>query len=98
MHFTALSSNDESEDDADDGIVDEEALAQNSSMDKTENGVVSDTECSSVTEDDTSMLEMVMIKDVSTGTEVIWLSFQFDMFNDLQCHYATLDGVHYCVL
>lgn len=89
VHFTALSSNDESDDDADAEIVDEEALAQNSSMDKTEKGVVSDTEYSSVTEDDTSMLEMVMIKDVSSGAEVRkFLSFQFDMFNDLQCHYA----------
>ncbi|XP_058744694.1 ribosomal lysine N-methyltransferase 3-like isoform X1 [Vicia villosa] len=70
VHFTALSSNDESEDNADEGIIDEEALAQNSSMDTTEKGVVSDTEYSSVTEDDTSMLEMVMIKDVSSGAEV----------------------------
>ncbi|KAK2456069.1 ribulose-1,5 bisphosphate carboxylase/oxygenase large subunit N-methyltransferase, chloroplastic [Trifolium repens] len=83
VHFTALSSNDESDDDNDDddddddvvdgfddGIVDEEALAQNGAMYKTENGVVSDVEYSSVIEDDTSMLEMVMIKDVSSGVEV----------------------------
>ncbi|KEH42848.1 N-lysine methyltransferase SETD6 isoform X2 [Medicago truncatula] len=70
VHFTALSSNNESEDDTDDEIVDEEALAQNSSMDKTEKGVDSDMEYSSITEDDTSMLEMVMIKDVSSGAEV----------------------------
>lgn len=70
VHFTALSSNNESEDDADDEIIDEEALAQNSSMDKTEKGVDSDMEYSSITEDDTSMLEMVMIKDVSSGAEV----------------------------
>ncbi|GAU45565.1 hypothetical protein TSUD_27660 [Trifolium subterraneum] len=75
VHFTALSSNDESDDDDvvddfDEGIVDEEALAQNGAMDKTENGGVSDMEYSSVTEDYTSMLEMVMIKDVSSGVEV----------------------------
>lgn len=71
MHFTALSSNYESDDDeVDEGIVDEEALPQNTSMDKTEESVVSDMECSSVTEDDTSMLEMVLIKDVSSGAEV----------------------------
>jgi len=70
VHFTALSSNNESEDDADDEIIDEDALAQNSSMDKTEKGVDSGMEYSSITEDDTSMLEMVMIKDVSSGAEV----------------------------
>ncbi|XP_073223151.1 ribosomal lysine N-methyltransferase 3 isoform X2 [Cicer arietinum] len=71
VHFTALSSNYESDDDeVDEGIVDEEALPQNTSMDKTEESVVSDMECSSVTEDDTSMLEMVLIKDVSSGAEV----------------------------
>lgn len=81
MHFTALSSNHESDSDVDgidEGIVDEEALAQNSSIDKTEsntahigNGFVSDLECSSVAEDDTSMLEMILIKDVSSGVEVM---------------------------
>jgi SET domain-containing protein 6 len=88
VHFTALSSNDESDDDDvvdgfDEGIVDEEALAQNGAMDKTENGIISDMEYSSVTEDDTSMLEMVMIKDVSSGVEVrrflltTWSFFNF---------------------
>lgn len=80
MHFTALSSNSESEDDvdgSDESIVDEEALAQKSSIDKTKLNtapdgkyVVSDSECSSVTEDDTSMLEMILIKDVNSGAEV----------------------------
>jgi SET domain-containing protein 6 len=95
VHFTALSSNDESDDDNDDdddddvvdgfddGIVDKEALAQNGAMYKTENGVVSDVGYSSVIEDDTSMLEMVMIKDVSSGVEVrkvlltTWSFFNF---------------------
>ncbi|MCI49913.1 SET-domain protein lysine methyltransferase family protein, partial [Trifolium medium] len=63
------SENDDVVDGFDEGIVDEEALAQNDAIDKTENGVVSDMECSSVTEGDTSMLEMVMIKDVSSGVE-----------------------------
>lgn len=82
MHFTAMSSNYESDTDVDgcnndEGIVEEEALAQNSSIDMTalntanvENCVVSDIESSSVSEGDTSMLEMIMIKDVSRGVEV----------------------------
>lgn len=77
MHFTALSSNSESEDDVDgsddESIVDEEALDKQSSIDKTKSNTasdVSDSECSSVTEDDTSMLEMIMIKDVNSGAEV----------------------------
>lgn len=84
VHFTAMSSNDESDTDVDgcnndEGIVEEEALAQNSSIDMTvlNNGNcnVSDSDSSSVSDGDTSMLEMIMIKDVSSGTEVrIFLS------------------------
>ncbi|KAL2325218.1 hypothetical protein Fmac_024276 [Flemingia macrophylla] len=82
VHFTAMSSNYESDTDVDgynnnEGIVEEEALNQNSSMDMTasntanvENCIVSDMEGSSVSEGDTSMLEMIMIKDVSSGVEV----------------------------
>ncbi|KAK7278342.1 hypothetical protein RJT34_23370 [Clitoria ternatea] len=82
VHFTAMSSNYESDTDVDgsnndEGIVDEEVLTQNSSLDSTAldnahvgNGIVSDSECSSDTENDTSMLEMIMIKDVSAGAEV----------------------------
>ncbi|KAK7391808.1 hypothetical protein VNO78_20230 [Psophocarpus tetragonolobus] len=82
VHFTAMPSNDESDTDVDDcnneeGIVEEEALAQNSSIYMSElntanigNRIVIDSESSSVSEDDTSMLEMIMIKDVSSGTEV----------------------------
>ncbi|KAK7344083.1 hypothetical protein VNO77_13333 [Canavalia gladiata] len=81
VHFTATPSNYESDTDVDshdndEGIVDE-AVAQNSSIDTTELNtahdgecIVSESECSSVTEGDTSMLEMIMIKDVSNGTEV----------------------------
>lgn len=67
----------------DEGIVKEEvALAQNSSTDMTAsidanvgNNIDSDLESSSVSEDDTSMLEMITIKNVSSGTEVrIFLS------------------------
>nr|KYP43054.1 Ribosomal N-lysine methyltransferase 3 [Cajanus cajan] len=62
VHFTAMSSNYESDTDVDgcnndEGIVEEEALAQNSSIDMTVEG-------------DTSMLEMIMIKNVSGGVEV----------------------------
>jgi len=88
MHFTAMSSNYESGSDVDGsnndkGIVKEiEALVQNSSTDmiasidaNVGNNIDSDLESSSVSEDDTSMLEMIMIKDVSSGTEVrIFLS------------------------
>ena len=61
------------------GFVKEETLAQNSSIDMTvlNNGNcnVSDSDSSSVSDGDTSMLEMIMIKDVSSGTEVrIFLS------------------------
>lgn len=76
VHFTASSSNSESEDDvdgSDESIVDEEALDKKSSIDKTKSNTasdVSDSECSLVTEDDTSMLEMIMIKDVNSGAEV----------------------------
>ncbi|KAJ1379470.1 SET domain [Sesbania bispinosa] len=80
VHFTAMPSNYESDNDADsseEGIVDDEALAQNSSIVMTEsntasveNCIVSDLESSSVTEGDTSMLEMIVIKDVSSGAEV----------------------------
>ncbi|TKY51984.1 Ribosomal lysine N-methyltransferase 3 [Spatholobus suberectus] len=82
VHFTAMSSNYESDTDVDgckndEGIVDEEALTQNSSIDmnalntaQVGNCIVSDLECSSVSEGDTSMLEMIMIKDVSSGAEV----------------------------
>lgn len=79
-----MSSNDESDTDVDgcnddEGIVKEETLAQNSSIDMTvlNNGNcnVSDSDSSSVSDGDTSMLEMIMIKDVSSGTEVrIFLS------------------------
>jgi len=80
-----MSSNYESGSDIDDndndngkGIVKEEvALAQNPPMDMTAsiganggNCIGSDLESSSVSEDDSSMLEMIMIKDVSSGTEV----------------------------
>lgn len=88
VHFTAMSSNYESGSDVDgsnndEGIVKEEvALAQNSSTDMTAsidanvgNNIDSDLESSSVSEDDTSMLEMITIKNVSSGTEVrIFLS------------------------
>lgn len=79
VHFTA---DDESDTDVDscnndEGIVEEEALAQNSSIDMTAldtanagNCTVSDLESSSVSEADTSILEMIMIKDVSSGAEV----------------------------
>lgn len=74
VHFTAMSCNDESDTDVDEGIVKEETLAQNSSIDMTvlNNGNcnVSDSDSSSVSDGDTSMLEMIMIKDVSSGTEV----------------------------
>lgn len=84
VHFTA---DDESDTDVDscnndEGIVEEEALAQNSSIDmialdtaNAGNCTVSDLESSSVSEADTSILEMIMIKDVSSGAEVrIFLS------------------------
>ncbi|KAH1229966.1 Ribosomal lysine N-methyltransferase 3 [Glycine max] len=79
VHFTAMSSNDESDTDVDgcnndEGIVEEEALAQNSSIDMTAlnngNCNVSDLDSSSLSESDTSMLEMIMTKDVSSGSEV----------------------------
>ncbi|XP_047151960.1 ribosomal lysine N-methyltransferase 3 isoform X1 [Vigna umbellata] len=83
VHFTAMSSNYESGSDVDgsnndEGIVKEEvALAQNSSTDMTAsidanvgNNIDSGLESSSVSGDDTSMLEMITIKDVSSGTEV----------------------------
>ncbi|KAK7356842.1 hypothetical protein VNO80_16121 [Phaseolus coccineus] len=83
VHFTAMSSNYESGSDVDGSdndksIVKEEvALDQNHSMDMTasiganvSNCIGSDLDSSSVSEDDTSMLEMIMIKDVDSGTEV----------------------------
>ncbi|KAJ1403955.1 SET domain [Sesbania bispinosa] len=80
VHFTAMPSNYESDNDAnssEEGIVDDEALAQNSSIVMTEsntasveNCIVSDLESSSVTEGDPSMLEMIVIKDVRSGAEV----------------------------
>ncbi|XP_027364587.1 ribosomal lysine N-methyltransferase 3-like [Abrus precatorius] len=82
VHFTAMPSNYESDTDVDgsnndEGIVDEAALAQNSSIDVTAletahvgNCIVSESNSSSVTEGDTSMLEMIMITDVSSGAEV----------------------------
>ncbi|KAL1341888.1 hypothetical protein HN51_028436 [Arachis hypogaea] len=84
VHFTA-SSNSVADDDVDDdnsnndeGIADEEALAEKSSTDTTdldaahvENGNASDTDCLSDTgDDDPSMLEMIVVKDVSSGAEV----------------------------
>ncbi|XP_057427290.1 ribosomal lysine N-methyltransferase 3 [Lotus japonicus] len=76
VHFTAMPSNYDADDDVDEGIVDEE-LAENSSVDMSElepaqvgNCIGSDSECSSVTEGDASILEMIMIKDVSSGAEV----------------------------
>lgn len=74
-----MSCNDESDTDVDEGIVKEETLAQNSSIDMTAlnngNCNVSDLDSSSLSESDTSMLEMIMTKDVSSGSEVrIFLS------------------------
>ncbi|QCD96295.1 hypothetical protein DEO72_LG6g997 [Vigna unguiculata] len=82
LHFTAMSSNYESGSDVDgsnndEGIIkEEEALVQNSSTDmiasidaNVGNNIDSDLESSSFSKDDTSMLEMIMIKDVSSGTE-----------------------------
>ena len=88
MHFTAMPSNYESGSDVDGSdndksIVKEEvAFDQIPSIDMTAsiganvgNCVGSDLDSSSVSEDDTSMLEMIMIKDVDSGTEVrIFLS------------------------
>ncbi|XP_061369471.1 ribosomal lysine N-methyltransferase 3 [Gastrolobium bilobum] len=82
VHFTAMSSNYASDNDIDlnnndEGIIDEEALAQNSSIDMTElntahveNCVDGNSEYSSDMEGDPSMLEMIMIKDVNSGAEV----------------------------
>ncbi|XP_019441145.1 PREDICTED: ribosomal lysine N-methyltransferase 3 [Lupinus angustifolius] len=77
VHFTATPSNYESDNDvdgnnSDESITDEEALAQNSSIDATDFDAahVSDSECSSDIGGDPSMLEMIMIKDVSSGAEV----------------------------
>ncbi|CAJ1976376.1 unnamed protein product [Sphenostylis stenocarpa] len=82
VHFTAMSSNDDSDSDDDDstndGALNEEvAFTQSSSVDMTASNIAnagnctaSDLESSSDSEGDTSMLEMIMIKDVSSGTEV----------------------------
>ncbi|XP_028793316.1 ribosomal lysine N-methyltransferase 3-like [Neltuma alba] len=77
VHFTAVSSNYDNDDDGNECVTDEEELAENSSMDGTELdtaliGKYSDgnLESSSVVGDDSSMLEMIMIKDVSVGAEV----------------------------
>lgn len=103
MHFTAMSSNYESDNNVDgnnndEGITDEEALTQNSSIDVTKldtahvgSYVVSDSECSSVMGGDPSMLEMIMIKDVSTGAEVriscsvMWIFFKLPWISDHSC-------------
>ncbi|MED6212634.1 hypothetical protein PIB30_085368 [Stylosanthes scabra] len=84
VHFTA-SSNYVSDDDADDNninndesIADEETLAEKLSTDTTdvdapqvENGNASDTEClSDMGDGDPSLLEMIVVKDVSSGEEV----------------------------
>ncbi|KAF7820601.1 ribosomal lysine N-methyltransferase 3 [Senna tora] len=81
VHFTSLSSNYESDNDVDENnecVTDEEELAQKSSIDhETEmdtafSGKSSgrNLEPSSVEDGDPSMLEMIMIKDVSIGAEV----------------------------
>lgn len=87
MHFTNVSSNDESDSDVDENnecVTDEEESAQNSSIDhETELDTTIIGKCSdrnlespSVEESDPSMLEMIMIKDVSIGAEVrTWTSF-----------------------
>ncbi|XP_054781824.1 ribosomal lysine N-methyltransferase 3 isoform X2 [Prosopis cineraria] len=78
VHFTAVSSNYESDNDVDGNeCVTDEELAENSSIDETELGTAligkcsgSNLESSSVVGDDPSMLEMIMIKNVSIGAEV----------------------------
>ncbi|KAI4347426.1 hypothetical protein L6164_008241 [Bauhinia variegata] len=77
VHFTSSSSHYESDSDPDGDYTDEEPLTQNSSIDDSELNTVltekssgSDLESCSVTGDDPSILEMIMVKDVSIGSEV----------------------------
>ncbi|KAK4280514.1 hypothetical protein QN277_012133 [Acacia crassicarpa] len=79
VHFTSVSSNYESDsdDDDEDECVTDEELTKSSSMDEPELDPALTGKCSggnlepsSVVGDDPSMLEMIMIKDVSVGAEV----------------------------
>lgn len=66
MHFTTTSSHSESDDDSDNcDAIDLDANIGN-------NEPSSELECSSVTGDDPSVLEMIMVKDVKAGVEV-WI-------------------------
>ncbi|XVE83460.1 hypothetical protein DITRI_Ditri16bG0089700 [Diplodiscus trichospermus] len=79
VHFTSVSSNQESDDDADSDHSDNDKLNKISGPDKKASGatctaenssIQSDSEYSSVFKDDPLMLQMIMVREVKSGAEV----------------------------